>query len=557
MNKIFYILLFLLLLGSSEIHAQEIQSDSIVKELLKEWGVPITDHNQVKLLKNGKAKFADMFDAIAQAKHHIHLEYFNFRNDSIASVLFELLAQKAAEGVEVRALFDAFGNMSNNQPLKNKHLKEIRARGIEIYKFDPIRFPYVNHVLKRDHRKIVVIDGKVAYTGGMNVADYYLNGTPQVGSWRDMHMSIEGPAVNDLQRIFLKTWNKVTKQHLDGEAYFFVEDKKVSSAEESIQHSSNVEASNIKASNLGESNGKDFNLEDSNIKDSNLGTSSFGESNPKEYNIGESNSKESNLVESSLKDSNLGKSNVEDSNLVESIPKEPNPKESLLEEFNLGTSNSEDFFLVVSKNANLPLLHAVLTELDTLHAGIGPVHTVVELAIVDREPGVTPKWIRRAYAASIDEADEKIQLINPYFVPTHSIKKALKKALKRGIDVEIMISSKSDIPFTPDASLYFAYKLVKRGAKVYLYDKGFHHSKIMMVDDTFCTLGSANLNSRSLRYDYEVNAFIFDKGVTKEMTDMFQADKQDSTELTKEIWKKRSRWKRFVGWFANIFAPFL
>ncbi len=236
MNKIFYILLFLLLLGSSEIHAQEIQSDSIVKELLKEWGVPITDHNQVKLLKNGKAKFADMFDAIAQAKHHIHLEYFNFRNDSIASVLFELLAQKAAEGVEVRALFDAFGNMSNNQPLKNKHLKEIRARGIEIYKFDPIRFPYVNHVLKRDHRKIVVIDGKVAYTGGMNVADYYLNGTPQVGSWRDMHMSIEGPAVNDLQRIFLKTWNKVTKQHLDGEAYFFVEDKKVSSAEESIQH---------------------------------------------------------------------------------------------------------------------------------------------------------------------------------------------------------------------------------------------------------------------------------------------------------------------------------
>lgn len=557
MNKIFYILLFLLLLGSSEIHAQEIQSDSIVKELLKEWGVPITDHNQVKLLKNGKAKFADMFDAIAQAKHHIHLEYFNFRNDSIASVLFELLAQKAAEGVEVRALFDAFGNMSNNQPLKNKHLKEIRARGIEIYKFDPIRFPYVNHVLKRDHRKIVVIDGKVAYTGGMNVADYYLNGTPQVGSWRDMHMSIEGPAVNDLQRIFLKTWNKVTKQHLDGEAYFFVEDKKVSSAEESIQHSSNVEASNIKASNLGESNGKDFNLEDSNIKDSNLGTSSFGESNPKEYNIGESNSKESNLVESSLKDSNLGKSNVEDSNLGESSLKEPSPKESLLEEFNLGTSNSEESFLDVSKNENLPLLQAVLTELDTVHAGIGPVHTDVELAIVDREPGVTPKWIRRAYAASIDEADEKIQLINPYFVPTHSIKKALKKALKRGIDVEIMISSKSDIPFTPDASLYFAYKLVKRGAKVYLYDKGFHHSKIMMVDDTFCTLGSANLNSRSLRYDYEVNAFIFDKGVTKEMTDMFQADKQDSTELTKEIWKKRSRWKRFVGWFANIFAPFL
>ena len=148
-------------------------------------------------------------------------------------------------------------------------------------------------------------------------------------------------------------------------------------------------------------------------------------------------------------------------------------------------------------------------------------------------------------------------MINPYFVPTHSIKKALKKAIDRGIEVEIMISSKSDIPFTPDASLYFAYKLVKRGAKVYLYNGGFHHSKIMMVDDSFCTLGSANLNSRSLRYDYEVNAFMFNEEVTDELILLFEHDKLSSTPLTKEVWKQRTPWKRFVGWFANLFAPFL
>lgn len=463
MNKISYILLFFLLLcgGATKLHAQEIQSDSIVKELLKEWGAPTTEHNKVKLLKSGKAKFADMFESISQARHHIHLEYFNFRNDSIAGALFELLARKASEGVEVRALFDAFGNMSNNQPLKKKHLEVIRAKGIEIYKFDPITFPYVNHVLKRDHRKIVVIDGKEAYTGGMNVADYYLNGTPQVGSWRDMHMRIEGPAVDDLQRIFLKTWNKVTDQELGGEAYF--PDKT-----EVMNGTNQLEADSV--------------------------------------------------------------------------------------------SHLEDCWTDCSERVmcdSLSYLQLVRKELDTLQTGIGPWHTDVELAIVDREPGVTPKIIRHAYAASINQANEKIQLINPYFVPTHSIKKALKKALKRGVKVEIMISSHSDIPFTPDASFYFAYKLVKRGATVYLYDEGFHHSKIMMVDDTFCTLGSTNLNSRSLRYDYEVNAFIFDKGVTQELIDMFEDDKHDSTLFTREVWKERSSWKRFVGWFANIFAPFL
>ena len=94
----------------------------------------------------GREKFTDLFEAIRHARHHIHLEYFNFRNDSIANALFDLLAIKAKEGVEVRALFDAFGNWSNSRPLKKKHLKRIRAKGIEIYHFDPLHFPYINHV---------------------------------------------------------------------------------------------------------------------------------------------------------------------------------------------------------------------------------------------------------------------------------------------------------------------------------------------------------------------------------------------------------------------------
>ena len=166
----------------------------------------------------GREKFTDLFEAIRHARHHIHLEYFNFRNDSIANSLFDLLAEKVKEGVEVRAMFDAFGNWSNNQPLKKHHLQAIKARGIEIVKFDPITFPYINHAMHRDHRKIVVIDGKTGYTGGMNIADYYINGLPKIGKWHDIHMHIEGDAVRYLQGIFLTMWNRETGQHIGGDS---------------------------------------------------------------------------------------------------------------------------------------------------------------------------------------------------------------------------------------------------------------------------------------------------------------------------------------------------
>ena len=387
----------------------ELSSEQMVIHFLQESGIPITYGNKVKLLTSGREKFNDLFEAIRGAKHHIHLEYFNFRNDSIANALFDLLAEKVKEGVEVRAMFDAFGNWSNNQPLKKRHLKKIREQGIEIVKFDPFTFPYINHAAHRDHRKIVVIDGEIAYTGGMNIADYYINGLPKIGTWRDMHMRIEGDAVNDLQEIFLTIWNKETKQNIGGEIYF-------------PQH--------------------------------------------------------------------------EDS-------------------------------------------------------------TNIVVAIVDRNPKKNSRMLSHAYAMSIYSAQKNVHIVNPYFVPTSSIKKALNRTIDRGVNVTIMVSSASDIPFTPDAALYKLHKLMKRGATVYMYNGGFHHSKIMMIDDLFCTVGTANLNSRSLRYDYETNAFIFDKKTTAELNTMFRNDIEHCTQLTPEFWKKRSPWKKFVGWFANLFTPFL
>lgn len=399
-------------------------SDSLIVENLRDEGITFSHNNSVTLLMSGQEKFDDMFQAIRQARSSVHLEYFNFRNDSIASLLFRLLAQKAKEGVEVRALFDGFGNDSNNRLLKRKHLKQMRSVGIEIYEFDPVNFPWVNHVFHRDHRKIVVIDGKIAYTGGMNVADYYINGTEVVGEWRDMHCRIEGDEVNTLQKIFLRMWNKVTGQNVYGAKYY------------RGYH------------------GADY-----------------------------------------------------------------------------ITGLKPDTCCTAGKKM---------------------------VGIINREPRVTNKIIRKFYTDAINEAKDSIKLVNPYLTLNNTLKRALRNAVKRGVKVEIMVSAHSDIPLTPDCVFYNVHNLMQHGVDVWIYKKGFHHTKIIMVDGRFCTVGSANLNARSLNFDYEENAVIIDPCTTKELNDMFERDKAESFKLTEETWDEwRTPWQKFVGWFASLLTPFL
>ena len=410
---------------SSTLSAQtEERADSLIVQQMEAQGVTFSHDNSVTLLMSGQEKFDDMFKAIRQARETVHLEYFNFRNDSIADLLFEILAEKVRQGVTVRALFDGFGNSSNNQPLKKSHIKRLRAQGIQIYEYKPLKFPWLHAIFNRDHRKIVIIDGKIAYTGGMNVADYYIKGTEVVGSWRDMHCRIEGDEVNTLQRIFRRMWKRVTGEEING---------------------------------------------------------------PDLY-----------------------------------------------------------------RGYSTPAYFHGLKPDTTATAG----HKTV--GIINREPHVTRKIIRQFYLDAINDAKDSIKLVNPYMTLSHKLKKALRNALKRGVKVEIMVSKRSDIPLTPDCMFYNVHRLMKRGARVWIYEPGFHHTKIIMVDGQFCTVGSANLNARSLRWDYEENAVIVDPNTTRELNDMFERDKKDSFFLTEESWDAwRTPWKKFVGWFATLLTPFL
>lgn len=397
----------------------------IVNFLQEDFGVKFTGNNRLVVFKTGKEKFDDLLPALRAAKQSIHLEYFNFRNDSISKELFAILVRKAAEGVKVRALFDGFGNSSNNRPLRTRHLDSLRARGVEIYEFDPIRFPWINHVFHRDHRKIVVIDGVVAYTGGMNVADYYITGKPEFGEWRDIHTRVEGDAVGELQKVFLNFWNRVTHQNVHGAEYY------------------------------------------------------------------------------------------------------PGERDA-----------RNDFGML--KQDTTPTAGSKI------------------IGVVNRDPCETPRIIHDTFVHAIEHAEKQILIINPYFTLCRHIKRALKKAARRGVDVQIMVSQKSDIPVTPRVVEYNAHKLMKAGAKMYFFTGGFHHSKIMMVDSLYAFVGSANLNSRSLSFDYECNMLVADRYTTAQLQEIFYHDRDTRCfMLTPELWKNWGRWKKTKGWIFHFLSPFV
>lgn len=416
-----------------------LSSDTILRHALeKQLGVTFTTNNSVVFIHTGKEKFDAMFSAIRQAKHFIHLEYFNFRNDSIGMALFDLLGQKALEGVEVRAMFDGFGNSSNDSPLRKRHLREFRKKGIQVAEFDPMKFPWFNHAFHRDHRKIVVIDGAVCYAGGMNVADYYIHGRPDYGAFRDIHMELTGDVVAQYEALFARMWWEETGEILLNEIY----------APQAVTNHDAME-------------GRSF---------------------------------------------------------VQRI------------------RPATDFILLPDTTAS---------------AG------QKMIGVVERGPYADSKRMRQAYVAAIDAAQEKIQIVNPYPTNVKSVRRALRRALRRGVKVEMMVSAKSDVPITPDVVALEMKKLAKCGADIFYNQNGFHHSKVMIVDGKFCTVGSTNLDARSFLYDYEVNSFILDQPTTYVLQQIFEKDKLDCTYFHAEDYRRKYNFgHRFVGHFFSLFRGF-
>lgn len=163
---------------------------------------PPTLYNEVRLLTNGEQKFPALFEAIAAAQHHIHLEYYIFETDRIGNQLIDLLAQKAQAGVAVRIIADDFGS-----PNLHRQRKRLAAAGISFVAFLPVTFTSLANGNYRNHRKIAIIDGHTALVGGINISDKYINDQRQPLYWRDTAVQIRGQAVNALQTQFWVNWH--------------------------------------------------------------------------------------------------------------------------------------------------------------------------------------------------------------------------------------------------------------------------------------------------------------------------------------------------------------
>ena len=404
-------------------------------------GLAVRPVDSVAIYTDGRDKFRALMADIGAARRSVDVEYFIYANDSIGTALTALLLQKAAEGLSVRLVVDDYKASVRGYGFTPGRCDSLRRAGVDVRMFDPWRFPYVNH-MARDHRKIVVIDGSVGYIGGLNVADYYIDGdSAAYGAWRDTHVRLAGASAARGLTEYFETAFRLA----GGDPSARVLPPAPPCSDSSATHP--TASADSACRGMAET---------------------------------------SALAAASL---------------------------------------SSDSLILFERS---------------------------------RASRAKKAETRHAYRAAFDAAGHRLLIVNPYFMPTRSVRRALVRALDRGVEVEVLLSAASDEPTINLGCLSFARRLVRHGARVYLYRGAFHHSKILMLDDSVSMVGSANLNSRSLRWDYEASAFLLSPSVTQRLTDVFERDKLSSDTLTPATYRTLPLGQRLKGAVVNhLLTPFL
>ena len=198
--------------NAAVLHKPEISDNrDIITLLLNSNKALLTVHNRVKLLNDGTETFDEIRKALWSASSSIHLEYYIIEDDPLGREIADILIAKAQQGVEVRLIYDDVGSWG----LGRKYIGRLRKAGVRVECFMQVVFPWLtSHVNYRNHRKILVVDGKIGFTGGINIAQRYVTGT-KMGPWRDTHLRLEGEAVGMLQIVFIADWFFVSKQLLN------------------------------------------------------------------------------------------------------------------------------------------------------------------------------------------------------------------------------------------------------------------------------------------------------------------------------------------------------
>ena len=369
-------------------------------------GSVIFSNTHCSLLIDGPDTFDAIKAALRSAEDHIHMEYFIWTSDELGDEIKEILLEKAKSGIDIRILIDGIGSSD----LSSSYINSLKSAGINIEVFRPMWKAVIDSYSNfRNHRKIVVVDGKVGFTGGINIDGKYIKGDPSLGKWHDTHVVIEGDAVMGLQMTFLIDWYFQTKEKFLDKRYF--------------------------------------------------------------------------------------------------------PHHSVV---------------------NNQLCHIVAS-------------------------GHQSEWdgIKQGYINSFYNAKKYLYIVTPYLSPNETLINGIKSAALSGIDTRLMIPSKGDSHITQSVTMSYAEILLDSGVRVFQYKDGFIHSKIMVSDDEVATVGSANLDIRSMDQNLEINVFSYEPNFIKEVRDSFDQDLKFSRELTKEYFNNFSWFKKFRMALYRLLAPLL
>jgi len=366
-------------------------------------GNPMVGGNQAVLLENGDEIFPAMTRDIREARRTVNLETYIFQPDAAGKRFADAMIAAARKGVEVRLLIDAWGSKLGDleQPLKDA--------GVRVRKYRPLRLFSIYKVGKRTHRKILLIDGRIAYTGGLGIEKPWLGNARNTSEWRDTEVRVEGPVAAQMQAIFSEDWTYTTGEILAGDKFY-----------PQIPQAGTMLAQAIKASR-----------------------------------------------------------------------------------------------------------------------------------------GAASSLAKMLYYMAIQSATVSIHIANAYFLPDKQSRNALVRAVRRGVDVEVMVPGRHiDLPMVRFASWLHYGDLLQGGVKIYEYRPTMMHNKTMVVDGLYSTIGSINFDSRSMNANEEESLAVYDKTFAAQMEAMFAEDKKRCGEITYRDWKRRGFGKRLAEMVFWIWEPY-
>ncbi len=379
-------------------------------------GYPMYIGNKTRYYKNGESMFADMLLDLQQAKKFIFLEYFIIENGIMFDSIIKILEEKAKQGVHIRLIYDDFGCIKT---LKPKYYKELQKKGIHCASFNPFR-PALSIIMNnRDHKKILVIDGKVSYTGGVNLADEYINKKNRFGYWKDAGIRIEGDATNSFTTMFLETWNYIVGGMESCERF-----------------------------------------------------------------MGDFSNRPNGTIEEIIQ------------------------KEGLVQPY-----------------ADSPLDNETVGE--------------------------------NIYINLINQSQKYVYIFTPYLIIGPEMITALINAAKCGVDVRIVTPGIPDKKSVFLLSQSFYRQLLDGGVKIYEYTPGFMHAKCFVSDDKYATVGTINLDYRSLYLHFECGTFLYQTQsvmeIKKDAMDTFEQCRR----ITLEFCKSRNVFIRLIQSILHLFVPLL